>query len=346
MGRKNKKYRKTLKQQANMRLKAKTRFGVSKREYLRENEENPGAENLIFGIGTYTSYWESIKSFIEYIEEYHPQITTLDKCKPYVREYLEKAEYDGQSAWSVQLYAKALNKLFDITPESPDYVEPPQRKRSEIKRSRGEAVRDSNFSEKNNHVLVSFAKGTGFRRSELGWIRKECLFTKGELKNILCSLNDTELESKFNEDASKVKLAIEDTYVFTEEYYVYVKGKGGRIRFAPVLDKYLTVVIEKFDQSMPGQKVWPTVNSNADVHSYRSDYANSIYLEYARPIEDIPKVIYIKDEQGNIKKELGLYYMRNDEKGKAYDRRAMLYCSKALGHNRVTVVAENYLRGI
>lgn len=346
MGRKNKKYRKTLKQQANMRLKAKTRFGVSKREYLRENEENPDAENLIFGIGTYTSYWESIKSFIEYIEEYHSQITTLDKCKPYIKEYLDKAEYDGQSAWSIQLYAKALNKLFDITPESSDYVEPPARKRSEIKRSRGEAARDANFSEKNNHVLVGFAKGTGLRRSELGWIRKDCLFKKDELKNTLRVLSDSDIESKFDEDASKVKFAIEDTDIFAEEYFVFVKGKGGRIRFAPVLDKNLSIVLEKFEQTTPGHKVWPTVNSNADIHSYRSDYANSIYLEYARPIEDIPKVVYVKDEHGNMKKELGIYYMRNDEKGKAYDRRAMLYCSKALGHNRVTVVAENYLRGI
>ena len=37
---------------------------------------------------------------------------------------------------------------------------------------------------------------------------------------------------------------------------------------------------------------------------------------------------------------------RKDEAGKKLDKAAMLVCSKALGHNRISVVADNYIRGL
>ena len=35
-----------------------------------------------------------------------------------------------------------------------------------------------------------------------------------------------------------------------------------------------------------------------------------------------------------------------DEAGRKLDKAAMLVCSKALGHNRISVVADNYIRGL
>ena len=40
------------------------------------------------------------------------------------------------------------------------------------------------------------------------------------------------------------------------------------------------------------------------------------------------------------------YTCRKDEAGKKLDKAAMLVCSKALGHNRISVVADNYIRGL
>lgn len=37
---------------------------------------------------------------------------------------------------------------------------------------------------------------------------------------------------------------------------------------------------------------------------------------------------------------------RKDESGKKLDKKAMFLCSKALGHNRIEVVANNYIRGL
>ena len=79
----------------------------------------------------------------------------------------------------------------------------------------------------------------------------------------------------------------------------------------------------------PG-KVWEKVPSSADIHDFRAQYASRIYSSYARPIEKIPR------------KER--YICRKDKAGIVYDKAAMLEASKALGHNRISVVGEHYLR--
>ena len=67
----------------------------------------------------------------------------------------------------MQLEAKALGKLYGISPDDENYFNPPKRKREEIKRSRGDRVRDKHFSKTNNDELIKFCRGTGLRRKEL-----------------------------------------------------------------------------------------------------------------------------------------------------------------------------------
>lgn len=40
----------------------------------------------------------------------------------------------------------------------------------------------------------------------------------------------------------------------------------------------------------------------------------------------------------------GITYCRGDRKGTWLDKNAMLMASKALGHNRISIIASNYLR--
>jgi len=107
---------------------------------------------------------------------------------------------------------------------------------------------------------------------------------------------------------------------------VDLKGKGGRPIEAPILcDR----AVERIKNTPEGQFVWNKIPSRADIHSYRADYCKNIYEIHARPIADIPK-----GER---------YYCRGDLKGVVYDRRAMAVASRALGHNRISVVAGHYL---
>lgn len=114
-------------------------------------------------------------------------------------------------------------------------------------------------------------------------------------------------------------------------YSIAVTGKGGRYREAPIIgdpDEVRAVVSRMW--SSGDEKVWSKVHAAADVHSWRADYATRIYNEHARPLDQLSR-----QEK---------YYCRGDLKGQVYDREALLIASQALGHNRVSVVAEHYLR--
>ena len=77
-------------------------------------------------MNTYQTYSKHIGYFIDYLKEHHPEIATLDKARAFVPEWLKYQESRGLSAWTIQTEAKALGKLFGITPEDDDYYEPPQ----------------------------------------------------------------------------------------------------------------------------------------------------------------------------------------------------------------------------
>jgi len=109
---------------------------------------------------------------------------------------------------------------------------------------------------------------------------------------------------------------------------VGIKGKGGRLRDCPILSKEAA---EKIKSTPANERVWSKIPSRADIHSYRANYCKSLYELHARPVADIT----ISDR----------YYCRSDLKGVIYDKRAMAIVSRALGHNRIGVIAGNYLYG-
>ena len=71
------------------------------------------------------------------------------------------------------------------------------------------------------------------------------------------------------------------------------------------------------------------VSKAADIHSYRAEYAKSLYEKYARDIETLERS--------------ELYVCRGDNAGKVYDRQAVDKVTQALGHNRIDVAISNYL---
>ena len=116
-------------------------------------------------------------------------------------------------------------------------------------------------------------------------------------------------------------------------YYLHIiRGtKGGKQRNAEIMGataEETEYVINLF-KSAGKMKILPKVSSAYDNHHFRAAYAKRLYQHYSRCIDDIPK-----DER---------YIMRNDRAGEVLDRRAMKIVSKAMGHNRIDVIALNYL---
>ena len=152
----------------------------------------------------------------------------------------------------------------------------------------------------------------------------------------------SELTTKAKKYLDTLKDALE-VFPDQEHFIHHRRDKGGRSRFAPIIGPNTNQVIERFKNTAAGELVWRHVHSGADIHGYRGDYATTLYKRYARDIKDIP---YDRTNQGTGKLFQGdVYVCRKDEKGKKLDKCAMFKCSKALGHNRLNVVADHYLRG-
>ena len=152
MGRRNKAYYKDLHQQAYDKLVGMQAFGESKRAAVAAGTD----KEKIFSFNTYKSYWKHTKYFIQYIKEHHPECTTLKSARKYVNEWLQARADQGLSAWTVQLEAKAMGKLYGISPDDENYFKPPKRNREDIKRSRGDRVRE--YRRSGGHAATPFPR--------------------------------------------------------------------------------------------------------------------------------------------------------------------------------------------
>ena len=284
LGRKNKKYYKDLHQQAYDRLTGMQAFGESKKEAVKNGTDG----QKIFSFNTYQSYWKHTKYFLSYIKEKHPECTTLKSAKKYVNEWLQARADQGLSAWTVQLEAKALGKLYGINPEDENYFNPPKRNREDIKRSRGDRVRDKHFSVTNNDELIKFCKGTGLRRSELGMLKGGDLVTKEEIEREIAAIESVPVQERTPAEEKRLGV-LQDTRLFDCRYYIHIRnGKGGRERVSPIVGKNAAQIVERIRNTPNDEKVGQHIHQSADIHGYRAEYATDIYRAHARPIEEIP----------------------------------------------------------
>lgn len=341
MKKKKKKYRKTKKEQIYLILTAMLVPGESKREAKRDGS----AKYKIFSYVTYKTYKQQCYRYADWLDVHYPKCRSIKKARKYVNKYLQEAVDMCMSAYTVNTMAAALNKLYGREKTDKDYFVCPSRKRADITRSRGAAVRDALFDEEKNKDLVTFAKSTGLRRSEMEDLLGSELVTYDEiLENI--PVLELGLDEGIDENlrVELLKICHEAALFQDIKYFVYVRnGKNGRKRFAPIVGEHANQVIKKVKDTPDENHVWLDVNSCADIHSYRAEYATSIYNRYARPIEDIP---YDGTARNGRRYKKDVYTCRKDKAKQKYDKKAMALTSRALGHNRISVVADHYLRGV
>lgn len=340
MGRKNKKYAKSLHQQAHEKLVGMQAFGES-----RSADKLTGADrNKIYSYKTYSTYHEAVMRFIKFVQKEHPDCTSLKRAKRYVNEYLQLRVDANMSNWTVAMENCALCKLYGILPDDPNRFQAPSRRREDIKRSRSETVRDKHFSEKNNSELINFVCCTGTRRNVLERLRGADLWTKERME---CKILELRQMSELTGNEQLLLKALAEalvTFPDQSHFILHSKDKGGRWRLAPIVGKGKERVIERMQNAAPDELVWNHVHSAADIHSYRAQYAQTVYKFYARDIGEIP---FDKRNAGSGRMyQSQVYCCKRDEKGRKLDRAALYKASKALGHNRIDVIPSNYLYGL
>lgn len=337
------KINKSLKQQVKERLDAKLAIGKSK--YAAKL--NGTYLEYIFSWDTYRSYMRHCCYFVSWVKQqptdpllgHKPR--TLKECRIFAERWIQHNIDRGQSAYTIKLELSALAKLYGCKTTDFD-ITTPERKRCNITRSRGESTADKHFSLENNKELITFCKCTGLRRAELSQIRGTDLV---EHESMLC------LDVK--------------------------RGtKGGRLRISPVIGSSEEIATVKRICADAGEKkIFPKPSKNADIHSYRAEYATRIYNHYKRDFQEFKneRLIVFKNKivdsyiskggkklthlfpelytvsDGTLRMLPGYrdvssaYYFRSDLKGMCCDRKALFEVSRALGHNREVVVADHYV---
>lgn len=254
--------KKSMKYQVQGELSDKLCIGQSR--HKAKNEIENRKPQGIYSWSTYQNYVTACTAFGKWVKAEF-KVSDIKIARNYVEDYLKMRIDKGLSAWTVSRDAAALAKLYGCS--ITDFkVKVPQRKRGDVRRSRGE-IKD--FNEKKHHKLVEFCKGTGLRVSEIRMLKKENIFYDG---NTLV--------------------------VFVEQ------GKGGKCRLVPVIEKYEKRVFEMSKEiRSDGERVFKEgkIPRRAPVHKYRAMYAKAQYERLAR--KEIPKsdrYVCRKDKAGIV----------------------------------------------
>ena len=335
---------KSLKQQVKERLDEKLAIGKSK--YAAKL--NGTHTDFIFSWNTYKSYLKHNCYFVQWAKEqptdpalgHKPR--TVEECRMFAESWIQYGIDRNLSAYTLKLQLSSLAKLYGC--KTTDFnIQTPPRKRKNIKRSRGDAVRDKHFSVTANKDMITFCKCTGLRRSELMQITGADLI-----------------------------------YVDGIPHLNITKGtKGGRPRISVLAGSPEEIeTVKSLCIAAGKEKIFPNPSENADIHSFRAVYVKRVYdankcdehnlkderlIIYKNQIFDsyiakggrrnVKKYthLYTNDKDGNRKMLNGyrdvsaIYYSRIDRKGEMFSRRALFIASAALGHSREHIIVESYL---
>lgn len=311
--------RKTLNNQIQHTLTQKARIGESrhkakeelKQEYAQRGEKVPFGTAIdgIHSIKTYDVYREHCERFASWCiqEKGVNKYTKLEDIKQYATEYLKDREAQGKSLYTLKAERAALGKLYG---EQIECKFENKRSYKDVTRSRGEAKRDAHFSEEKNAPLVALCRGTGGRREDIGKLTPNSFFTD---KN-------------------------------GNMFVRFEQSKGGRDRVSPVLPKYQEAIRELISTKAPNELLFDKIHNGCDVHGYRREYAQELYQTVCdnKDLKAVYAAQYAPRSEKNIK---GEYYIAHDKERPFKGLRDNIYIvSEALGHNRLDVSVNHYLK--
>lgn len=288
------------------------RFQIKKtlksKEKFNESKHASTSADGIYSFSTSKTYAKHCQKFADFvIQKAGTSKINLSTTYKYVSEFMKNEIDSGKSPYTLKTERSALAKLYGVSGR--DICTLPERSRSEIKRSRNQYV----TSEKTGKTIKNQSVGSGhFSEKNHSELVEFCKST-GLRRSELSSLRGNQLYF----DAGKPFIKL-DGY----------QCKGGRERIVPVIGNFSNAIT--LCEKAGSGKVFERIPQAMDVHSYRSKYATSLYNQEARQFDAIPK-----NER---------YYCRKELAGTCYDKRAMQIVSNALGHNRISVIAEHYLR--
>ena len=293
---------------------------AAKMESLRSGSA-PGGHidygDKIYSYRTKEAYLDRCCRFAKWARSEH-SCQTLEEARKYADEYLTQRIDSGLSAFSVKLDRAALAKLY--SQHAQDFRSLPVRHRANIKRGRTETRNSAEFAQNKHPELMDFVRATGLRRAELEKLRV------GDIKDNGTTVTVDVFGGKGGKDR---------TVTADSNYYDMIRqiidGAATDERICNLFDCDRNAP-NKNEECEAGceQKKQRHIPKRCPMHALRREYAQAMYARIARDVTTLP--------------EKELYRCRADMHGEVYDRAALLAVSQQLGHSRINVIAEHYMR--
>lgn len=308
----------SFKYQISERLKELNRIGESKHEAKKSYRQaceragipwNPAQADGIFSIDTMQSYRQTALEFTDWLRDNHPESKDLMSI-PRVQaiEYLQYRQNEGKSAWTVTKDMSALNKIcnYNITK---DEAALHTRRTQDIQRSRVEREHDGQYNPQNYERQITFARAFGARReSILGGayqVRSVSIFRwEGQLRVSLIEKGGRYREAPC---LRSMQAKIEQMFPDIQEREPMTKSE------------FKSLYESAHDQPF----LFSDYTTKIDNHAFRAEYAMQLYSELVG--QRGPRYVPRKKRRG-------------------YDVDILKDVSEALGHSRLDVVLDSYLR--
>ena len=302
------------------RLSGLSRFGQSKHEakaaakeaYIQEHGNlkgyNPSKVEGIYSIRTMESYRQTAKEFAKWAA--NKGCKNANKVsRGIVGQYLQERQSNGKSPWTTSKDMAALNKVFGFGLTKAE-LGLHSRSINSVTRSRNPTENDKRDFAKDKDQ-ITFSKATGCRRQSVTAVHlKDCLR---------------------NKDGKIVAVKLTE--------------KGGRERTVPVLNEYkerLTAVVDKHPR-LPEKPLFKSYDSHIDNHAFRAEYATSL-LHQLENERAAGQALFGGDFDSQSLINLKGRDAESAAPYRGHDRDICAMVSGALGHNRLSVVFEHYIR--
>lgn len=227
-----------------------------RRQYERghgtKKREN-GTQGRIYSHNTYNTYLRACDAFTDFC--YAQGVRLPEPAKKLVPAYVASLQAQGKSAWSIYTSISGIAKAFGCSISNFN-VTLPERRRTDIKRSRQAVAGDATVSinSEQYRILSVLSRGFGLRRSELQSLR------------------------------------VEDLQIQDDKAICHVRqGKGGKSRYTLFYGTQdeLSTIKRYIEQTGEGRLFPKAIDKDIDIHAWRAQYACRVYKAVARPVGEL-----------------------------------------------------------
>lgn len=285
--------------QMTQKLNSYRAYGKSKRAARQRQPDGTYKSDGIYSYTTMQNYHNYCGRYIRWLRDKYPAVKDLDVAQDYLDYYIASIDFRQLAKTTQKAHLSALQKLY------PDANLRMARKQikpdpADYTKSRRKDPLELAALKTKHPTLVHLLEHTGLRRSEL------------------IKLTGKDLT---RDDQGRLCVNVE-------------RSKGGRSRLAPIIgsDQDKAAIKALFDDRKH-LRLFARIPKNIDTNYYRGKYAQLMYQELARPLDQLKRAEKL--------------YRRGDYKGQVYDKLAIHEVSLALGHGKPTkprydVVIKNY----